>query len=102
LTDSPADGALAEQEEDPACALAGVDVAGVVVVLDKVCLPRAPRVVENVVKTLRNMADDPLHRLLVFRRQTLQEPTDIANGVCQVWPCVDEVAKAPPQGAGTE
>jgi hypothetical protein len=40
----PANEALAEEEEDPACALASVDVTGVVAVAvpDKVCLPRAP------------------------------------------------------------
>jgi hypothetical protein len=40
----PANEALAEDEQDPARALAGVDVAGVVTVTipDKVCLPRAP------------------------------------------------------------
>jgi hypothetical protein len=49
----PANEALAEEEEDPACALAGVDVAGVVAIAvpDKVCLPRAPRVVETVVES---------------------------------------------------
>jgi hypothetical protein len=40
----PANEALAEEEEDPARALASVDVAGVVAVLDKMCLPRTPRV----------------------------------------------------------
>jgi hypothetical protein len=44
----PANEALAEEEEDPARALAGVDVVDVVTidVPDKVCLPRAPQVVE--------------------------------------------------------
>jgi hypothetical protein len=43
----PANEALAEEEEDPARALVGVDVAGVVAVTvpNKVCLPRAPRIV---------------------------------------------------------
>jgi hypothetical protein len=92
----PADGALVEEEEDPACALAGVDVVGVVVVVvpDKVCLPRAPRVVETVVKSPRNIADDPLHSMLVLRRWSLQEPTNVADGVCQIRSCVDEIAKA--------
>jgi hypothetical protein len=59
----PANETLAEEEEDPARALAGVDVAGVIVVAvpDKVCLPRAPRVVEAMVESPRNIADDPLH-----------------------------------------
>jgi hypothetical protein len=48
--------ALAEEEEDPARALAGVDVADVVTVAvpDKVCLPRAPQVVEAVVESLQH------------------------------------------------
>ena len=40
----PANEALAEEEEDPARALASVDVVGVVAVPDKMCLPRTPRV----------------------------------------------------------
>jgi hypothetical protein len=46
----PANETLTEEEEDPARALAGVDVVSVVAVAvpDKVCLPRAPRVVEAV------------------------------------------------------
>jgi hypothetical protein len=71
LTDCQLTGALAEEEEDPACALAGVDVVGVVAVPDKVCLPRAPRVLETVVKSPHNIADDPLHSLLVLRRWSL-------------------------------
>jgi hypothetical protein len=49
----PANETLAEEEEYFARALAGVDVAGVVAVAvpDKVCLPRAPRVVEAVVES---------------------------------------------------
>jgi hypothetical protein len=90
----PANETLAE-EEDPARALAGVDVVGVVAVTDKVCLPRAPRIVEVVVECPRNIADDPLHSLLVFRCRSLHEPTSVANGECQVRPCVGEVAKAP-------
>jgi hypothetical protein len=31
----------------------------------------------------------------VLRRRSLHEPTDVANGEGQVWPCVGEVAKAP-------
>jgi hypothetical protein len=93
----PANEALDEEEEDPACALGSADVTGVVAVAvpDKVCLPRAPRVVETVVESPRNIADDPLHSLLMLRRRSLQEPTNVADGVCQVRPCVDEVANAP-------
>ena len=92
----PANEALAEEEEDPAHALAGVDVAGVVAVTvpDEVCRPRAPRVVEVVIDSPRNVADDPLHSLLVLRRRSLYEPTNVAGGECQVRPCVGEVAKA--------
>jgi hypothetical protein len=86
----PANETLDEEEEDPARALAGVDVAGVVTVIvpDKVCLPRAPRVVEVVVESLYNIADDSLHSLLMLRYQSLHEPTNIADGKCQagrVW-----------------
>jgi hypothetical protein len=93
----PANEALAEKVEDPARALAGVDVTGVVTVAvpDKVCLPRVPRVVEAMIKSPYNIADDPLHSLLVLRRRSLHEPTNVADGECQVRPCVDEVAKAP-------
>jgi hypothetical protein len=63
--------ALAEEEEDLARALAGVDIVGMVVVPDKVCLPRAPRVVEAMVEGPCNIADDPLHSLLVLHRQSL-------------------------------
>jgi hypothetical protein len=92
----PANEALAE-EEDPARALAGVDVVGVVTVVvpDKVCLPRAHRVVETVVESPCNIADDPLHSLLVLRRRSLHEPTNVADGECQARPCVGEVAKGP-------
>jgi hypothetical protein len=92
----PAHEALAE-EEDPTHALAGVDVAGVVAVTvpDKVCLPRAPWVVEVVVESPCNIADDPLHSLLVLCRRSLHELTNVADGECQVRPCVGEVAKAP-------
>jgi hypothetical protein len=93
----PANETLAEEEEDPARALAGVDVVGVVAVAvpDKVCLPRPPRVVEVVVESPRNIADDPLHSLLVHRCRLLHEPTNVADGECQVRPFVSEVAKAP-------
>jgi hypothetical protein len=92
----PANEAL-DEKEDPARALAGVDVADVVTVAvpDKVCLPRAPRVVETMVESPRNIADDPLHSLLVLRCRSLHEPTNVADGECQVQPCVGEVAKAP-------
>jgi hypothetical protein len=93
----PANETLAEEEEDPAHALAGVDVAGVVAIAipDKVCLPRAPLVVEDVVESPRNIADDPLHSPMVLCRRSLHEPTNAADGECPVWPCVGEVAKAP-------
>jgi hypothetical protein len=92
----PANETLAEEEEDPARALAGVDVAGVVAVAvpDKVCLPRVPRVVEAVIESPRNIADDPLHSLLVLRCRLLHEPTNVADAECQVRSCVGEVAKA--------
>jgi hypothetical protein len=82
--------ALAEEEEDLARALAGVDVAGVVIVAvpDKVCLPKAPRVVEAVIESPCNIMDDSLHSLLMLRRRSLHEPTNVANGECQVWLCV--------------
>jgi hypothetical protein len=80
----PANETLAEEEEDPACALAGVDIAGVVAVPDKVCLPMTPRVVEVVVDSPRNIAVDPLHSLLVLRCQSLHEPTNVADGEYQV------------------
>jgi hypothetical protein len=86
---------LAEEEADPARALAGVDVAGVVAVLDKVCLTRAPRIVEVVVDGPCNIADDPLYSLLVLRHRSLHEPTNVTDGECQVRSCVGEVAKAP-------
>jgi hypothetical protein len=91
----PANKTLAEEEEDPVHALAGVDVVGMVVVAvpDKVCLPRAPRVVEVVVESPRNIADDPLHSLLVLHCRSLHEPTNVIDGECQVRPCMGEVAK---------
>jgi hypothetical protein len=66
-----------------------------ITVPDKVWLPRAPRVVEAVVESPCNIADDPLHSLLVLRRRSLHELTNVANRECQVRPCVDEVAKSP-------
>jgi hypothetical protein len=66
-----------------------------VVVPDKVCLPRAPQLVEAVVESPCNIADDLLHSLLVLHRRSLHEPTNVADGECQVRPCVGEVAKAP-------
>jgi hypothetical protein len=77
---------LAEEEEDHARALVGVDVAGVVAVTvpDKVCLPMAPQVVEAVVESPCNIVDDPLHSLLVLRHRLLHEPTNVADGECQV------------------
>jgi hypothetical protein len=93
----PANETLAEEEKDPARALAGVDVVGVVAIAlpDKVCLPRAPRVVEVVGESPRNIEDDTLHSLLVLHCRSLHEPTNVADGECQVRPCVGEVAKAP-------
>jgi hypothetical protein len=78
----PANEALAEEEGDPAHALAGVDVADVVtiVVPDKMCLPRAPRVVEALVESPCNIADDPLHSPLVLHRLSLHESTNVADG----------------------
>jgi hypothetical protein len=93
----PANETLAKKEEDPARALAGVDVVGVVTVVvpNKVCLPRAPRIVEAVVHSPCNIADDPLHNLLVLRRRSLHEPTNVGDEKCQVRPCVGEVVNAP-------
>jgi hypothetical protein len=93
----PANETLAEEEEDPARALASVDVAGVVAVAvpNKVCLPRAPRVVEVVVESPHKIVDDPLHSLLVLHCQSLHELTNVADGECQVQSCVGEVAKSP-------
>jgi hypothetical protein len=48
-----------------------------------------------VIESLRNIADDPLHSLLVLSCRSLHKPTNVANGECQVRPCVGEVAKAP-------
>jgi hypothetical protein len=97
LEQLPANETLAKEEEDPARALAGVNVVGVVAVTvpDKLCLPRAPRVVEAVVESPRSIADDPLHSLLVLRCRSLHKPTSVADGEYQVRPCVGEEAKAP-------
>jgi hypothetical protein len=56
----PANESLVEEEEDPAHVLVDVDVTGVVTVAvsDKVCLPRAPQVVEVVVKREREGRED--------------------------------------------
>ena len=61
----PANEALAEEEEDPARALASVDVAGVVAVAvpDEVCRPRELRVVEAVVESSRNIVGRCMNRL---------------------------------------
>jgi hypothetical protein len=48
-----------------------------------------------VVESPRNIADDPLHSLLVLRCRSLHELTNIADGECQVQPCVGEVVKDP-------
>jgi hypothetical protein len=92
----PANETLAEEEEDIARAFVGIDVTGVVtiVVPDKVCLPRAPRLVEVVVESSCNIADNSLHSLLMLYRRSLHEPTNIADRECQVRSCVGEVAKA--------
>jgi hypothetical protein len=58
-------------------------------------LCRLAKVVEVVVESPCNIADDPLHSLLVLHRRSLHEPTNIADGECQVRSCVGEVAKAP-------
>jgi hypothetical protein len=93
----PANEALAEEEDDPNRALVGVDVADMVAVTvpNKVCLPRAPRIVEAVVESPYNIADDPPHSLLLLRHRSLHEPTDVTDRECQVRPCVGEVAKPP-------
>jgi hypothetical protein len=80
----PANEALAE-EGDPTHVFVSVDVTGVVTVAvpDKVCLPRAPRVVEVVVESPCNIADDSLHSLLMLYRRSLHELTNIADGECE-------------------
>jgi hypothetical protein len=47
-----------------------------------------------VVESPCNIADDPLHSLLVLHRRSLHEPTNVADGECQVRLRVGEVAKA--------
>jgi hypothetical protein len=81
----PANEALVE-EEDPARALAGADVVGMVTVNvpDKVYLPRAPRVVEAVVESPYNIADDSLHSLLMLCHRSLHELTNVTDRECQV------------------
>jgi hypothetical protein len=82
LDQLPANETLAEEEEDPARAHASVDVTGVVTITvpDKVCLPRAPQVVEAVIESPRNIEDDPLHSLLLLHCRSLHEPTNVADG----------------------
>jgi hypothetical protein len=84
LDGMPANEALAEEEEDPARALTDVDVADVVTITvpSKVCLHRAPLVVEAVVESPYNIADDSLHSLLMLRRRSLHEPINVADGEC--------------------
>jgi hypothetical protein len=88
----PANETLAEEEENPAHALVGVDVAGVIAVEAG---PAISSQLKIVVESPRNIADDPLHSLLVLRCRSLHEPTNVADGECQVRPCVGEVAKTP-------
>jgi hypothetical protein len=77
----PADEALAKEEDDPTGALASVDVTDVVAVTvpDKVCRSGSPQVVEVVVESPRNIADDPLDSLLVLHCRSLHEPTNVAD-----------------------
>jgi hypothetical protein len=88
----PANETLVEEEEDPARALASVDVAGVVAVEAG---PAICSQLKIVIESPRNIADDPLHSLLVLHCRSLHEPTNVADGECQVRPCVGEVAKTP-------
>jgi hypothetical protein len=69
----PVNEALTKEEEDLARDLVGVDVIGVVIdaIPNKVCLPRAPQVVETVVEGPRNIANDPLCILLMLYRRSL-------------------------------
>jgi hypothetical protein len=78
------DKALTEEEEDLTRALAGVDVTSVITVAvpDKVCLPREPRVVDALVESPCNIADDSLHSLLMLHRRSLHEPTNVADREC--------------------
>jgi hypothetical protein len=93
----PADETLAEEEHHPARALSRVDVTGMVAVAiaDDVCRAGTPRVVQAIVEGVRDVADDPLDGLPMLHHRSLHEPTDVADGECQVWPRVGEVAKAP-------
>jgi hypothetical protein len=78
------DKALTEEEEDLTRALAGVDVTSVITVAvpDKVCLPREPRVVDALVESPCNIADDSLHSLLMLHHRSLHEPTNVADREC--------------------
>ena len=69
----PVNEALTKEEEDLARDLVGVDVIGVVIdaIPNKVCLPRAPQVVETVVEGPRNITNDPLRILLMLHRRSL-------------------------------
>jgi len=91
-----ADQTFVKEEQCPASALACVDVAGevTVVVLYEVLRTGTPWVVQAVVGGACDVAEDPLDGLLMLRRRSLHEATDVANGERQVWPRVDEVAKA--------
>jgi hypothetical protein len=91
------------EEEDPARALAGVDVAVVVTVAvpNKVCLSRAPRLVEVVVESPCNIADDPVHSLLELRHRSLHEPTNVAGGRMPSPAVCGQGSEGSPQDAGT-
>ena len=49
---------------------------------------------QTVVGGARDIAEDPLHGLLVLCRRSLHEPADVADGERQVRSRVDKVAKA--------
>ena len=49
---------------------------------------------QAVVGGVLDVAEDPLDGLLMLRRRSLHEPTDVANGERQVLPRVDKVVKA--------
>jgi hypothetical protein len=51
-----------------------------VTVLDEVLCTGTCWVVQAVVEGAHDVADDPLDGLLVLHRQSLHEPTDVANG----------------------
>jgi hypothetical protein len=72
-----------------------------VAVPDKVCFPRAPQVVEAVVESPYNIADDSLHSLLMFHLQSLHEPTNVAGRECQSPAVCGRDSEGSPQGAGT-